>query len=193
MIRIVSASRLSHKEFGKKSLLGQSLSALHGYDQMVLDVEYGNADGKGLPQVYNTAIARAGRGDTLVFVHDDVWLEDVDLATKLDVALSAFDVIGVAGNVSRVPGQPAWAFTEGKYLEDEIKLGHLSGTVAHGKTRDQKAETYFGPAPQRVKLLDGVFLATRSKTLKDADVRFEERFLFHFYDLDFCRSCETKA
>ena len=38
---------------------------------------------------------------------------------------------------------------------------------------------------KRVKLLDGVMLAVRSETLIDKDLRFDARFKFHFYDMDF--------
>jgi hypothetical protein len=37
-------------------------------------------------------------------------------------------------------------------------------------------------------LLDGLFLAVRTQAIKEAGLRFDERFRFHCYDLDFCRS-----
>ena len=40
-------------------------------------------------------------------------------------------------------------------------------------------------------MLDGVFLAVRCGTLLDRGVRFDERFAFDFYDIDFCRSAEA--
>jgi hypothetical protein len=43
-----------------------------------------------------------------------------------------------------------------------------------------------------VKLLDGVLLAAHSETLISKNLRFDERFDFHFYDLDFCRQAEAK-
>ena len=48
----------------------------------------------------------------------------------------------------------------------------------------------FGPVPAEVKLLDGVLLAARAAVLKASGVRFDPQFAFHFYDTDFCRSCE---
>ena len=39
-----------------------------------------------------------------------------------------------------------------------------------------------------VQSLDGVFLAARADILQRSGVRFDPRFAFHDYDLDFCRS-----
>jgi len=36
--------------------------------------------------------------------------------------------------------------------------------------------------------MDGVFLAARVSSLLDRNVRFDEQFPFHFYDVDFCRT-----
>jgi GT2 family glycosyltransferase len=49
----------------------------------------------------------------------------------------------------------------------------------------------FGPTGRRVRLLDGLLLAAHSKTLNDHQLRFDEQFSFHFYDMDFCRQAEV--
>ena len=41
--------------------------------------------------------------------------------------------------------------------------------------------------------MDGLLLAARRDTLVARDVRFDERFLFHFYDLDFCRTARARG
>ena len=46
--------------------------------------------------------------------------------------------------------------------------------------------------PNQVKLLDGLLLIANSPTLHLHDLRFDERFDFHFYDLDFCRQAELR-
>jgi GT2 family glycosyltransferase len=38
-------------------------------------------------------------------------------------------------------------------------------------------------------LLDGCFLAAAARTLRERSISFDERFAFHFYDVDFCRTC----
>ena len=42
-----------------------------------------------------------------------------------------------------------------------------------------------------MQLLDGVLIAARVSSLLDAGVRFDERFDFHFYDLDFSRQANA--
>lgn len=51
----------------------------------------------------------------------------------------------------------------------------------------------FGLPGQQVKLLDGLLLIARSKTLIDSGLRFDETFDFHFYDMDLCRQAEAKS
>ena len=69
-----------------------------------------------MPEVFNAAIeARLAAGtllrgeqtrdEILVFVHDDVWLDDAQIGEHLLSGLDQFDVIGVAGSVGRVAGQ----------------------------------------------------------------------------------------
>jgi GT2 family glycosyltransferase len=68
---------------------------------------------------------------------------------------------------------------------------NLSGMVAHGTTFPPQQLSSYGPAGQQVKMLDGVLLAARSKVLQSRKLQFDERFDFHFYDLDFCRQAEA--
>jgi hypothetical protein len=41
-------------------------------------------------------------------------------------------------------------------------------------------------------VLDGLLLAARSETLLSNQLTFDERFDFHFYNMDFCRQAEEK-
>lgn len=65
--------------------------------------------------------------------------------------------------------------------------GNLSGAVSHGK-QPLGGVASFGPAPAECELLDGALLAARASRLRDAGVRFDPTFDFHFYDMDFCRT-----
>jgi GT2 family glycosyltransferase len=101
-------------------------------------------------------------------------------------ALNHFDIIGVAGNTRIVPNQPAWLFSkieDGKFVWDK---GTLSGSIGHGQLRKGQRSLY-GPTPESCKLLDGAFLAIRSEVVHRSHLLFDERFKFHFYDMDFCR------
>lgn len=190
MIEIVSATRLEEGEFWSRSALGLSLRRLARDQRLVPRVAFANR--RGLPEVFNERIEAASGDDHLVFVHDDVWLDDHFLADRVIDGLRAFDVVGVAGNRRRLPLQPAWAFsgknTEGRLVWDDKQF--LSGAVAHG-ARPFGAVSVFGPTPAECELLDGVFLAARRSVLRAKGVRFDPLFDFHFYDLDFCRGARA--
>jgi len=183
MIEIVSATRLSASEFAAKSALGLSLQRL-GFDSR-LKASLAFANRIGLPAIYNSRIAAPGGPDVVVFIHDDVWIDDHFFADRVLDGLRNFDMIGVAGNRRRVLGQPAWAFVDPDLTWDEP--ANLSGAVAHG-AQPFGAVSHFGPLPAACELLDGVLLAARKSLLVARNVLFDPRFDFHFYDLDFCRT-----
>ncbi|MEO8485717.1 MAG: hypothetical protein ABI585_05195 [Betaproteobacteria bacterium] len=180
----VSATRLAREGFERDAPLARSLARVAGVSPIVVAIAYSNA--RPLPEVFNRAIDTAGADDTLAFVHDDVWIDDWRIAARLEDALAAYDVVGLAGNRRRTPRQEGWALAGDSRKQD---IEHLSGAIAHGSPSAGKAVVY-GPAPAEAKLLDGVFLAARAQRLKESGVRFDPRFAFHFYDTDFCRSCE---
>lgn len=188
MIEIVSATRLSRDEFLAKSALGISLRRLSRDNRLRGAIAFSNSGG--LPAIYNARITAPDGSDVVVFMHDDVWIDDYHLADRVLDGLEAYDVIGVAGNRRRVPGQPAWAFIDEKRTWDE--RANLSGRVAHGQ-RPFGDVSYYGDASAECELLDGVFLAARRSRLLDNEVLFDARFDFHFYDMDFCRSARAKG
>jgi GT2 family glycosyltransferase len=59
--------------------------------------------------------------------------------------------------------------------------------IGHGSGFPPRQIDYFGEPQREVQLLDGVLLAARGDRLAQRGVMFDERFTFHFYDLDFCR------
>ncbi|MBD9437985.1 hypothetical protein IB223_17945 [Pseudoxanthomonas sp. PXM03] len=182
-IMVVSATRRTERDFREASALGTSLRRLSFDARIRSQIAYQN--GRGLPEVYNQAIRESQDSDVLVFVHDDVWIDDSFLADRLQDALLRYDVVGVAGNRRRQPRQPAWAFADMTLAWDD--KAHLSGGVAHG-AYPFGGVSYFGGMPADCELLDGVFLAARRAALSRARVEFDPRFGFHFYDMDFCRS-----
>lgn len=185
-IRVVCATRKEREEFYSATALGKSLSL---YRPPAVELRLFPGNTLGLSAVYNTAIEEsAGEQEILLFVHDDLHLCDFHWAGRLREGLAAFDIVGLAGNRRRVPGQPGWGMTDEKLTAEQ--RGNLSGIVAHGKGFPAETVNVFGPPGQRVALLDGLFLAVRSRTLQSKSLRFDERFDFHFYDLDFCREAE---
>lgn len=188
MIDIISATRLSSRDFWAKSALGQSLKRMANDQRIRARISFCNR--KGLPEVYNSRIAAPDRRDMLVFVHDDVWIDDDYFVDCVQDGLARYDVIGVAGNRRRLPYQPAWPFVDIMFNNDARE--HLSGVIAHGE-RPLGPLNIFGPTPSDCELLDGVFIAARAKSLVGQDVMFDPRFKFHLYDMDFCRTARLKG
>ncbi len=188
VVRIVCATRHDRTGFFTLTLLGKSLQALRRMRRVELSLFVNNK--QGLPKVYNSAIEQASKSPALlVFVHDDVMFCDFFWADRLRAGLGRFDLIGLAGNCRRVPRQPSWAFINEQRKWDD--RANLSGVIGHGLAYPPANLSIYGPPGVAVKLLDGLLLASHSQTLIDSGLRFDERFAFHFYDMDFCRAAET--
>ena len=187
MIEIVSATKRSSDDFARNSALGISLHRLKADRSITAYIASNNS--QPLATIYKSRIEATSDADTLVFVHDDVWIEDFFLSANLEGALKTFDVVGVAGALRRYPGQPAWHSLAGTMQFD---MQNISGAVAHGP-RPFGRVVYYGKAPAECQLLDGVFLAAKKATLLNAGVRFDPQFAFHFYDLDFCRTAQSNG
>jgi GT2 family glycosyltransferase len=171
--------------FWRQALLGRALLKFSSGRRTEPVIAYSNT--RGLPEVFNSALMEAEEEDEIIFTHDDVWIDDWFVPERLSDALDRFDIVGIAGNRRRIPRQPSWLFVDADWNQDIPD--YLSGAVTHVDESSTKI-SHYGPTPAEVKLLDGVFLAARVRTLRSADVRFDPRFTFDFYDLDFCRSCE---
>ena len=187
MIRFVVATRSSFDNFFTGTALGRSLALYYPLGGVQVRVFESNT--AGLPSVYNQAIEEAREQPALlVFCHDDLHLCDFFWGDRLLEGLQKYDVIGLAGNLRRVPRQPGWAFVDDKFTWDAKE--NLSGVVAHGHGFPPPNLSVFGPSGLPVKLLDGLLLACQSELMIEKGLRFDERFDFHFYDLDFCREAE---
>lgn len=188
-IRLVIASRESESDFFEKTATGRSLSICQ---YPFLEIRLFPCNTIGLPRQYNIAILESINDPAiLVFIHDDVHMLDFFWASQMIDALAEFDVVGLAGNKRRVSKQPAWAFIDSKFTWDDSE--NLSGVVGHGKGFPPDNLSFFGLPRQEVKLLDGLMLIADSSTLLQHDIKFDEQFDFHFYDLDFCRQIEKKG
>ena len=193
MLVLVSATRVSQVAFATETRLGRCLSRLGEFMPFALRLFPENS--LPLGECYNTAMDAAAPDDVLVFVHDDVNIDDWMLGQRLSEALRHFDVVGVAGNRRCQPRQVTW------YLqppaENETSLAwdteYLSGAINHDPgTPDAQARlSNYGVTPSPVHLLDGVLMALRMDRVREAGVRFDPSLGFHFYDLDFCRSAQA--
>jgi GT2 family glycosyltransferase len=185
-VQFIVATRASLEDFYLKTATGKSLALYQSSD---LSVHVFPENGASLSTIYNSAIERfANEQCILVFAHDDIHITDFYWMHSVFNGLQHFGVVGCAGNVSRVPFQPSWGF---KNLDFEWDFPqNLSGIVGQGVQFPPRELSIFGPPYRQVKLLDGLFLAAFSDTLKKSNLRFDERFDFHFYDMDFCRQAE---
>lgn len=181
MIEVVAATRMELDRFKQEAMLARSMRRLKPDKRLSWKVAIAN--NRGLPDVYNDRLAATAE-DIIVFTHDDVWIDDIFLAERLEEALKHFDLIGVAGNTRRVPRQPSWFYSDDQMTPD---LSTLSGSIATG-SMEAPGISQYGATPAECELLDGMFLAARVETLRTKAVRFDPKFRFHFYDMDICRS-----
>lgn len=187
-IKVVVGTRASEKDFFEKTATGRSLAM---FRFPFLEVVLFPNNSQGLPKIYNEIIQESANDPcAMVFMHDDVHILDYFWIDRVLSGLSNFQVIGLAGNKRRVPNQPGWAFVDTKLTWDVPE--NLSGVVGHGNGFPPSNLSIFGPTCQQVKLLDGLMIGALSQTLIENDLKFDERFDFHFYDMDFCRQAETK-
>lgn len=189
---VVTATRCSQADFSRDTLLGRSLPGVAQLTPLALRGFFENS--RPLGACYNEVIEQAGVDDTLIFMHDDVYLNDWMLGWRVQEALLHFDVVGVVGNRRRQPGQETWYMQPSQMVDGVRKMttfdsAYLSGVIAHGSPDSWQLSNY-GPVPQPVKLIDGVFMAVKAGRLKKTGVRFDAGLGFHLYDLDFCRAVE---
>lgn len=185
-IVLVTATTSTEDSF-PNTQIGKSIATHAATVRPRVRVFYENS--RSLSACYNQAIDEASDNDILVFVHDDALITDFFWAVTIRRGLKRFDILGVAGNRRRLPMQPGWAIVDEDDTRDAPEF--LTGVVGHGSEYPCKV-TQFGPVPAACKLLDGVLLVARKSTLDAHGIRFDERFDFDFYDLDFCRQAEVK-
>ncbi|MFT3812782.1 MAG: glycosyltransferase [Acidovorax sp.] len=186
-ILFVAATRLGEPDFYTQTHTGRWLKKR---PHLARRIYFNNS--KGLSSVYNDALRNAKASDILVFVHDDVWIEEPRFPEAIFNGLRRFDVLGIAGNKRRQANQYIWFL---KPEEDGLLVWdseHLSGSVMSGDLR-QPAKSVYGNSPAPCELMDGVIFIARAGTLKKKGVMFDEAFDFHFYDLDFCRTSRAKG
>ena len=140
----------------------------------------------GLCAVYNNYLTPENfkKYDCILFVHDDVFIDSINFLVEIrNLFKQGFDVVGVAGGSNLQIKKPClWHIM--------CKLKTLSGVVSHYANNTDYGTTIFGPTPKQVILLDGVFLAVRTKTIAKKKIKFDKNIKgFHHYDLKFCLDC----
>ena len=140
---------------------------------------------EGLSKVYNRFLSDEYKDKFVIFIHDDVLVNDLFFEEKVLLAFEKFDIIGLAGSKScdLSSEHPAWHTMSPR--EDFV------GEVAHSK--DGKVwTTVFGPTDSRVLVLDGLFIGVNVNTALEKGLTFDENFGFHHYDITFSLRANEK-
>jgi len=145
---------------------------------------------KGLSKVYNEFINEeiAKEHDRIIFVHDDVYIDDVMINVKLNEAMygeSKFDIVGLAGTRNPQIKHPALWHIMGNREDHRGYAGHIFGK--------HKVMTGFGYTPDRVAIIDGLFVAVNVARALETGWRWNENFDFHHYDIASCIDANIKG
>lgn len=178
-IALVSCTKKKHKE---ETLLYKSVVELKKNDDPYCEFDYIHfftSNTCGLSQRYNEFIKNnIDDYDIITFVHDDVYIDDGKIASKLALAHEQYDIVGVAGGLNPVIRQPAlWHIMCGGFGPN------LRGFAGHYINDEQISITNFGPTPSRVAIIDGVFFSIKTKSIKKSGWKFNEKYTFHHYDI----------
>jgi len=177
-VRLVCVTRLSPESF-RKSLLGRSIQHL----TILHSIFYNNQDGGPSPS-YNQFLTEQYRNEYLVFLHDDVFIDDYWIDVRINEALAVYDVVGLTGLSYTLPiKDPIW---DGTAPWD-------CGTVAQGTPENNHFWRLRNRSPYRVYALDGLCIAVNTAKILDAGIRWDPQFTRDYYDLDFCCQCNEKG
>lgn len=168
----------------EETLAYKSLSRLNN-----IDVYYDASNREGLSVMYNSILKEhLNDFDYIVFLHDDVYVDDLGVCEKLIKAHTQFDIVGLAGGVNPIIKAPAlWHLMCGGFQSNNLR-----GAVSHPCSKDQIMFTSFGPTPARVAILDGLFLSVKTKSVKETNWKFNESYNFHHYDIASCIDANKK-
>ena len=145
-----------------------------------IDIAYNSNNKIGLSTNYNTILEKhSDNYDYIIFIHDDVYVDDLSVCEKLHTAHMEYDIVGLAGGINPRITEPAlWHIMCGGFNSTDLR-----GAVAHTFQEKTIIMTSFGPTPSRVALLDGLFISVNTKKIKEVNWKFNENYTFHHYDI----------
>lgn len=142
---------------------------------------------RGLSECYNEVLYDPSNANKIVlFVHDDIELEDIFLFEKL--TNSPYSITGLAGTktFNKRSDKLAW------HIAAENRTSFV-GEVSHAKD-GRIWTTVFGPTQSRALVVDGLFIACKVNDVTSKQLQFDDDFRFHFYDIAFClRANDSKV
>ena len=175
-------------EKAESLLIVQSFKEVADFTGARLEMVWENKEG--LSKVYNRKILEYQNSgvEYLVFVHDDVFIDDLKVCAKIKLAHQrfGFELIGVAGGVN-----PCF---EANAEWHRLCLGtERRGAICHMAKGMILLPTTFGFTPSPVTILDGVFMAVHLPSILKKGWRFNENYEFHHYDLSSCLDAAAKG
>lgn len=173
--KIVTATQYNLEDFKKNSQLRLSLDKIGISNKCTAITE----NREGLPKIYNSFITEENRDMYIIFIHDDVLIEDLFFEEKLQLAFEKYDIVGLAGSKKCNLSSPMSAWHLMSDRNDWV------GEVSHSKDKKVWTST-FGDTDSRALILDGLFIGVNVSRLLETNTRFDENFNFHHYDISFC-------
>lgn len=185
-IKFVMTSR--DKEF---RIPETAFSDFNTKQDQILTVPQYNLDNKTpLTKLYNDLFAEErDRGpdgyDYLVLLHADALVSVENLCTKIAMYADKYDIMGLAGTkvVDTTHSPLSWFTASTQYPDKRY------GSVWHDQLGDMGRNLFNSHDPRatdaRVSIIDGLCIIVSKKVI-DSGIRFDERFTFDFYDIDFC-------
>lgn len=184
VIAVIATQAKTSEEFEKKPIF-KSLEKQYELNSSSkkFDFVIVKDNKEGLSKLYNKFLQdEKYKNNILLFVHDDVELEDIFLVDKLNN--SPYNVTGLAGAKSiDLKKHSAWHLMSKR--QDHV------GEVAHCNN-NAIWTTVFGPTNSRSLVVDGLFIAVDVEKINTKGAKFDEDFEFHHYDICFCLDCNSK-
>jgi hypothetical protein len=195
-VLLVTATKAKTLEEFQQRPLAKSLQVLSDIrypDDTLFDFEIVKDNSAGLPEVYNRYLIEKNKDKLLLCVHDDVEIHDLNLVEKLNE--SPWDITGLAGGGT-------FEFKDKNLWHICSKRESQSGSVSHPLCwqegnqlkvdRSKQIVTTFGPVPNRMLILDALFMCINVERALEVDFRLDQDFAFHHWDISSCLLANEK-
>jgi hypothetical protein len=195
-VLLVTATKAKTLEEFQQRPLAKSLQVLSDIrypDDTLFDFEIVKDNSTGLPEVYNRYLIEKNKDKLLLCVHDDVEIHDLNLVEKLNE--SPWDITGLAGGST-------FEFKDKNLWHICSKKESQSGSVSHPLCwqegdqlkvdRSKQIVTTFGPVPNRMLILDALFMCINVEKVLEVDFRLDQDFAFHHWDISSCLLANEK-
>lgn len=183
LLIVICTQAKTEEEFSRLPVY-VSLKKQYETNKPNIDFHLVKGNTRGLSECYNEILRDPKNlNKTVLFVHDDVVLEDLFLYEKL--ISSPYSITGLAGakSFNKQADKLAWHLCADR--------SDFVGEVAHINEKGIWT-TVFGPTKSRALTVDGLFISCKVKDLVEKDLYFDENFNFHFYDIAFCLRANEK-